>query len=155
MTKRKFFMKVILLQDIANLGKKDSIVEVKGGYALNFLIPQKLALPATLEKIKQLEAITQKNQQHQIKVKEEKDKLATMLAGKKIRISKKTNEKGHLFAAVSLDEIMAGVKNELGLTLIKTGLKFENRIKEIGEHLITINYAGQKISFTVIVRAKK
>jgi len=150
-----YFMKIILLKDIINLGKKGELKNVSDGYALNFLIPQKLALVASSKKINELAVMTQKDQERQVKAKDEKNKIALLLNNKKIHLDKKANEKGHLFAAISLDEIIAGIKNELGLELVKSELKFENRIKEVGEHLIGLNYAGQKISLTIIVRAKK
>ena len=92
-------MKIILLKDIINLGKKGELKNVSDGYALNFLIPQKLALVASSKKINELAVMTQKDQERQVKAKDEKNKIALLLNNKKIHVVD-TKEIKHSVASI-------------------------------------------------------
>ncbi len=146
-------MKVIFLQDIKNVAKKNDIKEVTAGYAFNFLLPQKMAEVATDEKIKQAQINKQKNQTYEKKVKTKLHKGAAKINNQLIHIEKKASDKGHLFAAVSAEEVAGAIKNELGLVFDSKDLKIKEHIKEIGTHNVEVVLASQKIFLKILVTA--
>src|SRR3989338_9715865 len=103
-------MKIILLHDIAKVGKKYDIKNVSDGHALNLLIPKGLAITANDSAIKRVEKLKSKNTLHK---KIQEDLLLMNLKaveGTTLEISEKANEKGHLFAGVHKEEIIARMK---------------------------------------------
>ena len=93
-------MRVIFLQDVPRVGKRNDIKEISDGYALNFLFPRKLATPATSKAVAELE-----QRKKEIVVEREVEENLLMrnleeIKGKTITISGKANEKGHLFSAI-------------------------------------------------------
>lgn len=98
-------MEVILKQDIANLGNKDDIINVKNGYARNYLIPRGMAINAT-GSAKKIHAENLKQRAHkEIKLKEEAQALAEKMQGLKLTIGAKTSSKGKIFGSVNTIQI--------------------------------------------------
>ena len=130
-------MKVILLQDVPNLGGNGEIKEVTLGYARNFLIPQGLAEEATPEAMAAIEARKEK----EAKIAEadllKTEQLGQKLEGQTVEISAKASEEGTLYAAVSPAKIAAALK-EKGLEVRKDQIQ-ASHIKELGEHEIKIS----------------
>lgn len=137
-------MKVLFLQSVTNVAKKDEIKEVSSGYAMNFLFPQKLAISATkdvviktTQKIKSIEKnIKQKN--HII------DKQSNRLKGLKINIKAKANEEGIMFGGVSCDDVSKLLKKQLGVKLEKEKIDLPHHIKNIGIHKVNIKLPNGK-----------
>jgi len=126
-------MKVILLQDVAKIGKRFEVVEVPDGYAMNKLIPKKMAEPATpanLKKIKKQQAEQASDQEARNKRFEAAKEI---LLGAKIVIKAEANEKGHLFKAVHEDDLVKAAK-ELGADVDKDMFNIRSQVKEVGEH---------------------
>jgi large subunit ribosomal protein L9 len=130
-------MKVILLQDIENLGKKCEIKEVKNGYARNFLLPNKLVKPATKQALKwlneQKESIEKSAEEDLKKIQE----LASNLDGLELNIAIKVGEEGQLFESITAQKIVEKIK-ELGFEVKKSQIVLANPIKELGEFPISI-----------------
>jgi len=132
-------MRVILLQDVENLGKKYEIKEVKDGYARNFLIPKGLAKKAEKETLLWLE--TQKEVEAQ-KAEEELKRvqgLASAIDGQEVIIPVKIGEEGQLFESIASQKIFEKLK-ELGFEIKKTQLDLEEPIKELGEFPVKIKF---------------
>lgn len=129
-------MKVVLIQDIKNIGKAGDIKEVSGGYARNFLLPRKLAAPATVSVVKQ--ALNAKTRQLEAeKVEQEKTReLAKIIAGKKIVIKAK-EKKGKLFGSISAKNIAQELKKEK-IEIPEKSVILESPIRELGEYEIKI-----------------
>ena len=130
-------MRVILLQDIENLGKKYEIKEVKNGYARNFLIPKGLAKLATKEALVWLE--TQKEIEAR-KAEEELKKVqdfASSLEGLEVVIPVKIGEEGQLFESITSQKISEKLK-ELGFEVKKSQIDLVEPIKEMGEFPVKI-----------------
>ncbi len=130
-------MKVILLQDVENVGKKFEIKEVKPGHARNFLIPQKLAQLATKQALKWLEG-----QKKNIAVVAEEDlkkiqELASKLDGAEITLLVKIGKDGQLFESINAQKIAEKMK-EMGYEVKKSQIGLEKPIKEIGEFPVKI-----------------
>jgi large subunit ribosomal protein L9 len=130
-------MKVILLQDVENLGKKYEVKEAKSGYARNFLIPKGLVKPATKEAIAWLEA--QKDTEGK-KAEDELKKVqdvASAIDDQEVVIAVKIGPEGQLFEGIPAQKIADKLK-EMGFEVKKTQIELEKPIKELGEYPIKI-----------------
>lgn len=127
-------MEVILKQDIANLGSKDDIVNVKNGYARNYLIPRGLATNAT-ESAKKLHTENIKQRAHkEAKVKEEAQVIAEKIKGLKLTIGAKTSSKGKIFGSVNTIQISEALA-EKGFNIDRKNIFIkEELIKEVGNY---------------------
>jgi large subunit ribosomal protein L9 len=134
-------MRVILLKSVKGLGEVDEIKEVKRGYALNFLIPQNLAVLATPSEIKKLEQIKKLKEEEKKRKIEEAKELRKRLEGLEIEIKVKTDEKGTLFGSVSPKEVAEALKKQ-GIEIEEKQIEMES-IKKIGEYVIKIKLAGE------------
>ena len=146
-------MKVILLKDVAKVGKKDEVKEISQGHALNFLIPKKLARAATPADIKALENRLKEEAVHK-KVSEELIyETIKSLDGKTVEITEKANEIGHLFSKVHKKELVEAIKNSTGSTIEEDWIVLFDDIKEVGERDITIKEGKFKAKLTISVKA--
>lgn len=133
-------MRVILLQDIENLGKKYEVKDVKNGYARNFLIPKGLAKLATEKAIKWAEEqkeIETKKAEQELKGFQE---LASSIDGQEVVIAVKVGEEGQLFEKINVQNILEKL-SELGFEIKKEQILLEKPISEIGEFPIKIKFA--------------
>lgn len=132
-------MKIILLKDIKNIGKKWDIKRVPSGYARNFLIPQGLAKLATMNALKSLEEKKGEIESKAIQNLEKIEDLASSLDGYELIIKEKVGEYGKLYAALSASTIVKALK-EKGYKISNNILKIKEPIKEIGEYTITLEF---------------
>ncbi|GAB6159107.1 50S ribosomal protein L9 [Desulfotomaculum varum] len=131
-------MQVVLLQDVAKLGKKGDIVNVTEGYARNFLFPRNLASPASQGKLKEI--AVQKQAQAAKKQKEEQEarELAAKINDLTVVLKAKVGEGGRLFGAVSSKDIADGLKDQFGYQIDKKKIALKEPIKTLGYHKITV-----------------
>lgn len=146
-------MKIILLNDVNNIGKKGDVKEVADGYARNFLLPQKLAEAATKEAVKKIETIKNKITEGNKKDLEKNEKLASELDGRKVIIKAKEKD-GKLFGSIGAKEIAKELKKQK-MEIEEETIIFGDPIKEIGEKevLVRLNN-GIEINIRVIVEAE-
>lgn len=148
-------MKVILLKDIKDLGKKGDIKEVKDGFALNFLIPKGLAKRATQEKIAQLEKEKKEKETKEEKELKKIQEIVSKIDGQEITLKLKTGEKGQFFESVTPAKIQAALK-ELGFKVKRKQVVLEKPIKELGEFPVKIKFKHNlEAEITVIVEEKE
>jgi large subunit ribosomal protein L9 len=124
---------VLLLKPINGLGAEGDTVTVRSGYARNFLLPRKIALPVTQANKKQMEALLKARE-----VREEKElagaqTLAAKIEATSIAIAVKTGEGGKMFGAVTANDLINRLKEE-GIELVKKQLGLPAPIKELGSH---------------------
>lgn len=132
-------MKLILKDNVAGLGYKDDVVEVKSGYGRNYLIPQGLAVIATPGAIKQLEE-NQRQRAHKIaKILEEAQERAKALEDVKLTIPAKTSATGTVFGSVNAVQI-AEALNALGHDVDRKIIELAKPVKEVGVYTATINF---------------
>lgn len=142
-------MKVILLQDVARLGRKHEVKEVPDGHAQNFLIPRKMATPATHKRVAQLEetaagrAEAQQASEAQFRACIETDAPLTIFA--------EANEQGHLFKGVHASDIAALLSSRCGMTINAAAVSLKKPIKEVGMHAVpvTVGSVTSEVSVTV------
>ncbi|MEM9336790.1 MAG: 50S ribosomal protein L9 [Patescibacteria group bacterium] len=143
-------MKVILLQDVAKVGRRFDVATVPDGHALNKLIPQGIAKPATPENLKQVEARKEKMSSEAA----EQDALfaAALEAvdGKEVSLALEANENGHLYEAVKEEAIMAALK-EQGATVTAAQIHIKSPIKEVGTHEIELHSGESRGSVSLVV----
>ncbi|MFW5884708.1 MAG: 50S ribosomal protein L9 [Patescibacteria group bacterium] len=130
-------MKVVLLENVDKLGSAGEVKNVSDGFARNYLIPKRLAQPATqqaLKKVeKQLEDRLKKNEEEL----KENQKIADQIDKKELTIIRKAKE-GKLFGSVSEEDIAKALKKE-NVNISKENVSLENPIKEVGEYKVKIN----------------
>ncbi len=144
-------MKVIFLQSVPRVGKKDEVKEVNDGYATNFLFPKKLAEPATAKAVSSLE-MRKKEIAIEREVQEELLlKNLEEIKGKTVTLHAKADDKGHLFAQIHTKEIIDAMKKEHRADISEEFIVLEKSIKQIGEFEIPIEIKGKKSSFKLIV----
>ena len=132
-------MKVILLDNIKGVGKKDEIIEVKDGYANNFLFAQNKAVPATEENIKKLQNKAEKNKKDHAKEVKKAEEIKGKINNKEIVLAVKAGENGKVFGSIGSKEIVDEVKKVFGLTIDKKKIDGENsRMKELGVHDVEV-----------------
>ena len=131
-------MKVILLEDIKGVGKKDQIINASDGHARNYLFPKKLALEATAANLKQLERKKKVLNDKILKDLEEAKELAKKLEQLKIAISVKIGDNGKLFGSVTNKEIADAIEEASGIKIDKKKVVLDEPIKSIGEKIVTV-----------------
>lgn len=146
-------MKVILLQDVAKIGRRHEVVEVPHGFAQNKLIPQRLAEEATPENLKRQQARAAKIATERASADAAFKEALAALAGTKVTIAVEANETGHMFQALKHDAIAAAL-NEQGIALTKEQIRIDAPIKQIGEHEVAAVSGDTEETFTVVVVAK-
>ena len=110
-------MEIILIQDVKNLGYKNDIVNVKPGYARNFLIPQGMAILATESARKVLAENMRQQAYKQEKIKKEAQELAAVLEGLSLRIPAKAAQSGKIYGSVNNVQIANAIKEAKGLEI--------------------------------------
>ena len=124
-------MEVILLQRVEKLGKLGEVVNVRTGYARNFLLPKKVALRATKENISHFEKEKGALEKLNLKHKEEAETLAKRLENKMVTLIRQASEGGQLYGSVSAKDIADSLKQE---HVTKNNVKIDHPIKTIGIH---------------------
>ena len=128
-------MEIILTQDVKNLGYKNDIVNVKPGYARNFLIPQGMAILATESARKVLAENMRQQAYKQEKIKKEAQELATVLEGLSLRIPAKAAQTGKIYGSVNNVQIANAIKEAKGIEIDrKQILVDDDTIKEVGNY---------------------
>ena len=130
-------MEVILLQRVEKLGHIGEVVNVKPGFARNFLLPQKKALRATDENKKRFEAQRAQIEANNLKLKEEAQKIAGKVDGLKIVLIRQASETGILFGSVSTRDIADGV-TKAGFTVERRQVVLDKPIKTLGLHPVRV-----------------
>ena len=144
-------MRVIFLQDVSRVGKKYDIKEVNDGYAMNFLLPRKLAVTATPKAVTELEMkkkeiVIEREVQESLLLKNLEE-----IKDKAITIKGKANELGHLFSSIHKKEIIEAMREQHRAEISEEFIILEKPIKEIGEFEIQISIKDKKSSFKVVV----
>jgi len=146
-------MKVILKQDNENLGKTGEVVNVKDGFAMNYLIPNGVAMKANSSNMKVLDEIKKQQAKKLEKITAESQKLAGELAGiGELEIKAKAADDIKLFGSVTSGTIAEALIHK-GFTIDKRNILLEEPIKEIGKKEVEIRLAGNvmaKINVSVI-----
>jgi large subunit ribosomal protein L9 len=130
------------------------VKDVADGYALNMLIPNKMAIPATSGNINMIEVKKKTDMLENAKTEAELQKALSEIKGISIEIRGKVNDKGHLFAGIHKEEIMDALKKQKNVNISAEHLLLEKPIKEVGEHAITIKIHDREAMFKLVIKAE-
>ncbi|MDP3995388.1 MAG: 50S ribosomal protein L9 [bacterium] len=143
-------MKIILLQQVKNVGNPGDIAEVAAGYGRNFLIAQGLAREATRDASEQAAAKRQKKARKAEDAQKERIKIKKALVGQAILIRAKANEEGHLFGGVGAEEIIEAIAKRKKLDIAIQAVRLPHKLKTLGNHEVVLNL-GSGETVTIIV----
>ena len=144
-------MKVVLLQDVKDIGKKDQVVNVSDGYARNFLLPRKLAKEATAAAMSDVKAKESARAHHKREEIKAANELKAMLNGKEVTIKAKAGKEGKLFGAVTSKDVAAAIKSQHKIEIDKKKIVMKD-IKTFSRVDVEIKiYPEIQAKITVIV----
>lgn len=148
-------MKVILLEELKGRGGEGDVIDVARGFAVNYLLPRKIAIEATSGNLKQLE-----QRMHNIKKREDNrigdaNALVNKLEGKAIRIEARVGDEGRLFGSITTPMIEDAIKEQLGVEVDRRKIDTHGPIKQAGEHTVDVQvYRDIRAHLTVNVVAE-
>ena len=131
-------MKVVLLKDVKNMGKRDDILNVSDGYARNFLFPQKLAAEATPGTLKEIERKRAAQDAREAEMRAEAMAKAELLKNKVIVLQVKCGEKGRLYGSVTSAEVAEALEKQHGIKADKRKIELGDPIRGTGIREISI-----------------
>ena len=143
-------MKVILQQDVKGQGKKGEMIEVSEGYGRNFLLPRKLAVPATADAINTMNLKEKARKAEEARLKAEAQEIAGKLQNCPVKLSAKAGNGGKLFGAITGAAIADALQAQHGLTIDGKKLVLDQPIKSFGSYEVKARL-GYEVSGTVYV----
>jgi large subunit ribosomal protein L9 len=146
-------MQVILIQDVDNLGGRHELVNVKNGYARNFLIPQKLAVEANPSNLKQHEEKLKVVAKKEAAMLAELNKVIDILKSAPVKVGAKTGTSGKIFGSVTSLQISRAIRDQKGYEIDRKRISITEEVKELGIHKGSIDFGNGnlvEIEFEVI-----
>lgn len=131
-------MKVVLRENVTDLGKRGDIIEVATGYARNYLIPQSLAIVATPGIEAQAEQMRRSRMLRDAKDREAAEEIAKHLVAKTITITARVGDGERLFGSVTASDIAKAVTEQTGVDIDRRKFQFDDHIKELGSYQIPV-----------------
>lgn len=131
-------MQIILLQRVQKLGQMGQVVDVKPGYARNYLLPQKKALRATKENLSYFEKQKAHLEAHNLKLKAEAEHAAKTMENVMVSLVRQASEMGHLYGSVRSNDIATALELQ-NIKVMRTQVELINPIKTLGIHAARIN----------------
>jgi large subunit ribosomal protein L9 len=125
-------MRIVLRDDVDNLGKKGDLVDVADGYARNYLVPRGLALKASAGSQKQADAMRRNREARDRRERENAQALAAQFAGRTISIKARAGGEGRLFGSVTASDIAEAVHKQTGADIDRRKLTLDEPLKELG-----------------------
>ncbi len=148
-------MKVILLQDVKNLGKKGDIVETAEGYGRNFLLPRKMAKEATAANVNQAKADKATAAHRAAQAKDEAVVLAAQVEKVVVTIKVRVGENGKMFGTVTSKDVAEALIQQTGLEIDRRKIELKGTVKNIGEYnAVAKLHTDVTANFKVIVAAE-
>ena len=145
-------MEILLIENVANLGVRGDVVNVKDGYARNFLLPRKMALPVTAGNKRQIELEKERAQKLRAKEMAEAQDLKNRLEAVSLAVTKKAGENGHLFGSVTNADVAEMLKAK-GFEVEKQAISLPH-VKELGSFVVEIRlYTGVHAKLSLEVTA--
>lgn len=143
-------MKVILTQDVKGQGKKGQMIEAAEGYARNYLLPRKLAIPATADAINTMKLQEKAKKAQEAKLKAEAEAVAETLKNIQVKIPARSGANGKLFGAVTSKEVSDALLAQHGIELAKQKIVMDEPIKAYGSYQLKAKL-GFEVSGTIYV----
>jgi large subunit ribosomal protein L9 len=145
----------ILLEDVESLGQRGEPIDVSPGYLRNYLIPRKLAAPATpgaLEQAQQRQAAAEKAERVRA---EREEQAASLLSKTVLTIHQRADDGGKLFGSVGAKEIVDAIREARDLRIDRRKVRLEHPIREIGTHMVEIELADGTVASVKTIVAEE
>jgi large subunit ribosomal protein L9 len=145
----------ILLEDVENLGQRGEPIDVSPGYLRNYLIPRKLAAPATpgaLEQAQQRQVAAEKTERLRA---EREEQAASLLSKTVLTIQQRADDGGKLFGSVGAKEIVDAIQEARDLRIDRRKVRLEQPIREIGTHMVEIELADGSVASVKTIVAEE
>jgi large subunit ribosomal protein L9 len=137
-------MQVILIQDVDHLGQASELVNVRNGYARNYLIPRKLAVEANGSNIKQMEEKLKVKAKKEAAMLAEINKVIEVLKASPIKVGAKTGTTGKIFGSVTPLQISRGIRDQKGYEVDRKRITITDDVKELGTYKASIDFGNGK-----------
>jgi large subunit ribosomal protein L9 len=125
-------VRVVLRDDVENVGRKGDLIEVADGFARNYLVPRGLAMKATRGVVQQAEAMRRNREVRETRDRESAQTVADQLAGRRIEVRARAGEGGRLFGSVTAADIVDAVRAQTGVELDRRNTQLAEPLKELG-----------------------
>jgi large subunit ribosomal protein L9 len=127
-------MKLILLHDVIDLGKKGELVDVSDGYARNYLLPRKRAMKATEGALAHADALRTARESADKEARERAERVAIQLAGTRVVLAAQAGDEGKLYGSIAANDVVEGIKRFTGIDVERRNVEIRSPIKAIGLH---------------------
>lgn len=139
-------MQVILIQDVDNLGGRNELVNVKNGYARNFLIPQKFAVEANPSNLKQLEERQKVQAKKEAAMLAEINKVIDVLKAAPVKLTAKTGTSGKIFGTITSLQIARAIRDQKGYEIDRKRISIVDDVKELGSYKASIDFGNGNLT---------
>lgn len=143
--------KLLLIQDVEDLGRSGDLVSVKPGYARNFLIPQQFAVAANKSALRMQARLQEERLTRALEDKKESEELASKLEGLTVTKAVKVDHDGHMYGSVTLTELLHLFDEQHGVKLEKKNIPLKHAIKEIGVFELVLKLK-ESVTANVVVK---
>ncbi len=147
-------MKVLLCEDVKKIGYFGDIIDVSEGFARNYLLPQRLAIIPSEQKIKAMAEEKAKRSEQRLRERKRLEAAAAAVKGAEAVISSKANEQGVLFGSITAAQIVANLQAQ-GFEVTESMVDLREHVKTVGTHSISLRFADDlSVSVNVVVVAE-
>jgi len=148
-------MQVILIKEVDNLGGKDELVNVKNGYARNFLFPTKHAVEATSSNLKQLEERLKAKAKKEAAMLAEITSVIATLTSSPVKLSAKVGANNKIFGSITSLQVTKAIRDQKGYEIDRRRITVADEIKELGAYKATIDFGnGQTTEIDIEIAAE-
>jgi large subunit ribosomal protein L9 len=145
-------VRVVLRDDVENIGRKGDLIEVTDGFARNFLVPRGLAMKATKGVVQQAEAMRRNREARDARDREAAQALADRLSGQRIELRARAGEGGRLFGSVTSADVVDAVRAQTGVELDRRKTQLAEPLKELGAVEVPVKlHSDVEVTLTVDV----
>lgn len=148
-------MEILLLQDVPNVGKKNDLLLVGDGLALNFLLPRRLALVATPVVRKRFAESIRSRAEEREKEKSARTNAAEALAGKSLTFTKKASKTGKLYASITEKILADALRADLKVNVDAANIEISQPIKSVGSYTVNVRFGDINQALKVEVKAEE
>src|SRR5690554_7266413 len=138
-------MQVILIKDVDNLGVANELVDVRPGYARNYLIPQRFAIEATPSNKKILEERRKQLKKREEKLMAEINQVREVLNASPVRIGAKTGTSGKIFGSVTSIQLVRAIREQKGYEIDRRRISILGEVTELGTHQAQIDFGKDRV----------
>ena len=146
-------MEILLLEDVQGIGKKNDLLVVGDGFALNCLLPQRKALVATPTVRKRYADRIKRRAEEREQEKQIRANATHALAGKTVTFARKATKTGKLYAAISEEQIVSALLDQHALTIVPDDITIPSQIKAVGTFTVNVQSNGTEQALSVVVTA--